>query len=156
MRSSASGVAVTVAMSRAPVMATVRDARAAAVLRRSEEAELLRAVADQHVLRLLIVIEHHLVVLAADAGLLVAAERRVCRIGVEAVCPDATGLDRAAKAVAAVRVPAPYASAEAVERIVGDRERLFVGLERRHRNDRAEDLLLEDTHLVVTPEHRRP
>src|SRR3984957_17919405 len=122
---------------------------------RSEEAELLRAVADQHVLRLLVVVEHHLVVLAPDAGLLVATERRVCRGGMEAVCPDATGLDRAAEAVAAVRVPAPYASAEAVERIDGDRERLFVGLERRHRNHRAEDLLLEDAHLVVAPEHRR-
>jgi hypothetical protein len=52
---------------------------------------------DQHVLHLLVVVEHHLVVLAPDARLLVAAERRMRRIGVEAVCPDATGLDRAAE-----------------------------------------------------------
>jgi hypothetical protein len=34
--------------------------------RRLEETELLRAVADQQVLGLLVVIEHHLVGLAAD------------------------------------------------------------------------------------------
>src|SRR3984957_6726055 len=55
---------------------------------RSEEAELLRAVADQHVLGLLIMIEHHLVVFAADARLLVAAERRMCGIGVVAIGPN--------------------------------------------------------------------
>src|ERR1700687_276204 len=59
----------------------------------SEEAECLRAVTDQHVLRLLIVIEHHLVRLAADARLLVATERGVRRISVVAVGPHAAGLD---------------------------------------------------------------
>jgi hypothetical protein len=43
----------------------------------SKEAELLRAVAHQHVFSLLIVIKHHLVSLPADARLLVAAKRRV-------------------------------------------------------------------------------
>src|SRR5690242_9898859 len=79
----------------------------------SEEAELLGAVADQHVLGLLVVVEHHLVRLAADAGLLVAAEGGVRRIGVIAVGPDASGLDGAAEAVAAVRVAAPDAGAQA-------------------------------------------
>src|ERR1700734_4362449 len=133
-----------------------RDARAAAVsARRSEEAELLRAVADQHVLGLLIVIEHHLVVFAADARLLVAAERRMRRIGVVAIGPHAAGLDRAAEPVAAIGVAAPYAGAEAVERVVGDRKRFFVGLERGHRDDRTKDLLLENAHLVVALEHGR-
>ncbi len=40
----------------------------------SEEAELLRAVAHQHVLGLLIMVEHHLVRLATDTRLLVATE----------------------------------------------------------------------------------
>src|SRR5436853_234929 len=61
--------------------------------RSSEEPELLRAVADQHVLGLLVVIEHHLVGFAADTGLLVSAERRMGRIGVIAIGPDAAGLD---------------------------------------------------------------
>src|SRR5271154_4652969 len=121
----------------------------------SEEAELLRAVADQHVLGLLIVIKHHLVVFAADARLLVAAERRMRGIGVVAIGPDAASLDRAAEAVAAIGVAAPHAGAETVERVIGDRQRLLVGLERGHRDDRAKDLLLEDAHLVVALEYGR-
>src|SRR5712691_904027 len=56
----------------------------------SEEAELLGAVADQHVLGLLVVVEHHLVGFAADARLLVAAERRMCGIGVIAAHNSST------------------------------------------------------------------
>src|SRR6516225_7290493 len=93
---------------------------------RSEEAELLRAVADQEVFGLLVVIEHHLVGFTPDARLLVAAERRMRRIGVIAVGPDPTGLDGAAEAVAAVGVPAPDAGAEAIERVVGDRQRFLI------------------------------
>src|SRR6202044_4040740 len=127
-----------------------RGTRAAAFsVGRSEEAELLRAVADQHVLGLLIVIEHHLVVLAADAGLLVTAERRMRGIGVVAIGPPPAGLDGAAETVAAVGVAAPDAGPEAVESVVGDRERFLVRLERRHRDHRAADLLLDDAHLVV-------
>ncbi len=55
----------------------------------SEEAERLGRVADQQVLGLLIVVEHHLVGFAPDARLLVAAERRMGGIGVVAVDPDA-------------------------------------------------------------------
>ncbi len=49
-------------------------------------------------------------VLAPDAGLLVAAEGRVRRVGVVAVGPHAAGLDGAAEAVAAVDVAAPTAA----------------------------------------------
>src|ERR1019366_1396875 len=69
---------------------------------RLEEAELLRAVADQHVLGLLVVVEHHAVIFPPDPRLLVAAEGRVGRIGVVAVGPHPSGLDGAAEAVAAV------------------------------------------------------
>src|SRR6516164_2773435 len=121
----------------------------------SKEAELLRAVAHQHVFSLLIVIEHHLVSFPAEARLLVAAKRRMSGIGVIAIGPHATGLDCAAETVAAICVAAPDARAEAVEGIVGDRECLLVGFKRRHRNDRAEDLFLKDTHLVMALEHSR-
>src|SRR3974390_3719866 len=110
----------------------VRFVRRDGFAARSEEAELLRAVAGQHVLGLWVVIEHHLVGLAAHAGLLVAAERRVRRIGVIAVRPHPPGLDRATEAVAATSVAAPHAGTEAVQRVVGDRERFLVGLEGRH------------------------
>src|SRR5215470_9012830 len=87
---------------------------------RSEEAEFARRVADQQVLGLLVVLEHHLVVLAADAGLLVAAEGRVRRVKVIAVRPHPAGLDGAAEAVGGVHVPGPDASAQPVQGVVGD------------------------------------
>src|ERR1700742_4006821 len=92
----------------------------------SEESLGLVAVGHQQVLGLLVVVEHHLVGLAPDAGLLVAAERRVGGIGVVAVGPHPPGLDLAAEAVAAVDVAAPDPGAEAVKGVVGDRERLVV------------------------------
>src|SRR5450759_3259531 len=61
-----------------------------------EEAERLGAVADQQVLRLAVMVEHHPVVLPAHAGDLVTTERRPCRIRVVAVRPDTAGLDLAA------------------------------------------------------------
>src|SRR5699024_4525473 len=61
----------------------------------SEEAELVRRVRHQQVLRLLVVVEHHPVVLATDAGLLVATERGVRRVLVIAVGPDPAGLNAA-------------------------------------------------------------
>src|SRR5271165_126668 len=152
---SASGVAVTLSAMESSQGGRRRGEEAPRHRFRSEEAELLRAIADQHVLRLLVVVEHHLVVLSPDAGLLVAAERRVRRIGVVTVGPDAARLDRAAEAVAAIDVAAPHTSAEAVQRVIGYRERFFVRLERRHRNDRAEDFFLENAHPVVPLEHGR-
>jgi len=52
-------------------------------------------------------------------------------------------------------VARPHAGAQAVQRVVGDGERFVGGLERGHRDDRAEDLLLEHAHLVVTGQDRR-
>src|SRR5579872_5627771 len=101
----------------------------AGIITQSKEAELLWAVADQEILGLLIVIEHHLVVLAADAGLLVAAERGVRRVGVIAIGPDASGLDRAAEAIGTVDVARPHTGAEAVERVIGNRQCLILVLE---------------------------
>ena len=85
-----------------------------------EEPELVRVVADQQVLGLLVVVEHHLVVLPADAGGLVAAEGRARGVGVVAVRPHPAGLDRPPRAVGRVGVPGPHAGTEAVQRVVGD------------------------------------
>ena len=95
----------------------------------SEESERLCAVADQHVLGVLIVVQHHLVVFTADPGLLVTAEGGVRRVGVIAVGPDAAGLDCPAEAVGAVAVAGPDAGTEAIERIVGNAERIVLVLE---------------------------
>src|SRR5699024_11883561 len=69
--------------------------RAGTGLRTADSEEALRPlrVGDEQVLGLLVVVEHHAVVLAAEAGLLVAAERRVRRVLVVGVGPHAPGRD---------------------------------------------------------------
>src|SRR6185312_11005477 len=123
--------------------------------RTSEEAKRLRAVADEHVFRLLIVIKHHLVIFTADTRLLVATERGMRRISVIAVRPHATGLDSTAHAIGARTVPGPHPRAKAVERVICNREGFLVILKRRHRQNGSEDFLLEHAHLVVTFKNRR-
>src|SRR5699024_1513872 len=120
----------------------------------SEEAELLFRVADQQVLRLLVVVEHHQVVLPPDARGLVPAERGVRRVAVIVVHPHATGLDGAAGAVDGVLLPRPHTGAQPVQGVVRDRDRLVVAVEPRQREHRTEDLLLEDPHRVVALEER--
>src|SRR6478736_3493973 len=87
----------------------------------SEESLGLIAVRHQQVLGLLVVVEHHLVVLAADAGLLVAAERRVGGVGVVAVGPHPAGLDVTPGPVGGVAIARPDPSPEAIQGVVGDR-----------------------------------
>src|SRR5450631_2279217 len=74
-----------------------------------EESQRLRAVTHQHILGLLIMIQHHLVRLTTHARLLVTAKRGVRRIGVIAVGPHASGLDASAKAVGHVQITRPHA-----------------------------------------------
>src|SRR5207244_9891424 len=92
---------------------------------------------------------------ATDPRLLVAAECGVGRIGMIAVGPDPARLDRPAEAVTAIGVTAPDTGAEAVKRVVGDRQRLVIVLEGRDRYDWPENFLLKDAHLVVAVENRR-
>jgi hypothetical protein len=74
------------------------------------------------------------IVLAPDARLLVAAERRVRRIEVVAVGPHASRLDAAAEAIGSWSTPVPcrvhMPGAQAVERVVGDRQRVASSLKR--------------------------
>src|SRR5664279_4827994 len=121
----------------------------------SEQAERFAAVADQQVLRLAVVVEHHPVVLPANAGDLVTAERRTRGVLVVAVRPDPAGFDTAAHLVGAGAVACPDPGAEAVEGVVGDLQRVRVVGEGGYGEDRAEDLLLEHPHLVVALEHGR-
>src|SRR6185312_10758607 len=100
------------------IVAGSPERRRARALRRSrlKEPHRLRAIAHQYVLGLLVMVEHHLVVFAPDAGLLIAAERRVRRVEVVAIGPHPSRLDAAAHAIGAVDVAGPHAGAEAVER----------------------------------------
>ena len=93
--------------------------------------------------------------LAANARFLVATESRVSGVGVVAVGPDPTGLDGAAHAVGDVAVAAPDAGTQAVERVVGNGQRVGFVLEGGHGQHRAEDFFLEDAHFVVALEQGR-
>ncbi|MCY1200129.1 hypothetical protein D9M72_115550 [compost metagenome] len=94
-------------------------------------------------------------VLAADAGLLVAPECRMRGVGMVAVGPHAPRLDAAAHAECARAVTCPDTGTQPVERVVGNGQRLFLILEGGHRYHRPEDLFLEDAHLVVAGEYGR-
>ena len=59
----------------------------------SEEAKFLCAIAHQHILCLLIITQHHFVILAPNPGLLIASESCMRRIGVIAIRPNATSLN---------------------------------------------------------------
>src|SRR3954469_12511316 len=100
-------------------------------------------------------IQHHLVCLAADTGLLVTTECRVRGIRVVTVRPDTARLDTPAKAVCLVYVTGPDTGPEAVQRVVRDFHCLLGRIERGHRHHRPENLLLEHTHLVVSLEDGR-
>src|SRR6266496_1771875 len=119
----------------------------------SEQAEGFGAVADEQVLGLAVVVEHHAVVLPSDTGDLVATERGPRGVLVVAVRPDPARLDGAAHPVGAIAVTGPHAGTESVEGVIGDRQRVRLVGEGRDREHGAEDLLLEDPHLVVALEH---
>src|ERR1700733_14343001 len=105
-----------------------------------EQPERFGAVADEQVLRLAVVIQHHEMVLAADARDLVATECGTCRVLVVAVRPDAAGLDAAAHLVRPGAVPGPDTGAQPVKCVIRDRQRVRVVGERGDRQYGAEDL----------------
>ena len=74
--------------------------------------------------------QHHQVVLAAKARLLVAAKGAVRWVVMVVIDPHAAGLDIAACAVADVLVAGPYAGPKAEVGGVSDFDRLVIVLER--------------------------
>jgi large subunit ribosomal protein L11e len=119
-----------------------------------EESQLVLVVRDQHVLGVAVVVEHHLVILAAETRLLVASERSVGRVCVVAVDPHTTGLDGSWYLVQLVGITGPDSGSQTVGGVVGDLDGLRGGLEGGAGRHGAEDLLLEDSHLIVALENR--
>nr|ART40488.1 K624 [uncultured bacterium] len=79
--------------------------------------------------------------LAADAGVLHAAEGRAQVAQEPGVDPHDAGLELRRHAVRAGQVRAPDRRRQAVIGVVGQFQHLFFGVERRHRHHRAEDFL---------------
>src|SRR5690606_28529399 len=84
---------------------------------------------------------------AADAGGLVAAERRA-EIDDEAVHVVRAGADLGRDLVAALLIGRPHRPRQAVLGRVGDADRVVLVLVGNRDEDRAEDLLARDLHLV--------
>ena len=87
-------------------------------------------------------------VLAPDPRLFVPAKGRAGRIKMVAIGPDPARFDRATGAIGGVCIARPDPGAQTEDGVIGDLDRLVLGLEGGHRHDRPEDLLLEDPHLV--------
>ncbi len=90
-----------------------------------------------------------------DARLLVAAKRRMSRIGVIAVCPYASGLNAAAHFIGQITVTTPDARPQAILRVVGELQRLVHGFKRGDGQHRSKNFLLENAHVVLTEQDSR-
>src|SRR3954468_716941 len=85
---------------------------------------------------------------AADAGHLEPAERRLV-VALHRVDADVAAAQLARHAVAAHRVGGPDVVVKTERRAVGERYGLVLVVERLHDDDRSEELLLCDAHLVL-------
>ena len=99
---------------------------------------------------MLIGIQRHLVRFPPDAGLFIAAERRMRRVDMIAVGPHATGFNAATHAIGEVGIPRPYPGAETKLGLIGDSQRFRFVLKGGHPDHRPKDLLLEGAHIVAT------
>src|SRR5216683_4740879 len=93
--------------------------------------------------------------LAAEAGLLVAAEGRNWVELVEAVDPDRAGLQRAGHLMGAAQVARPDRGGKPVVGVVALKNRVVFIRERDRCADRAENLLARDPHLIVDAGEQR-
>src|SRR5690554_4773380 len=115
----------------------------------SEESERVDVVTGQHALGLLIVFQRHLMGFPAYPGLLVTTKRRMGRIGVIAVHPYPTGLNRPPHPVSPVGIAGPDAGTKTKLGIIGDRQGFLLRPEGGHTHHRAKDLFLEHPHLII-------
>src|SRR6185503_16517462 len=111
----------------------------------SADVERRRAV-DADALRLQVRLEPLHPELASDAALLDAAEGALGQSDVVGVDPDVADAQPARDADRTVEVARPHRAAEPELVVVGQPQRLGLGVEGDHRQDRPEDLLARDRH----------
>src|ERR1051326_9017839 len=105
---------------------------------------------DADILRLREEFERLETAFASDAAVFRAAERHAQIAQQPAVDPDRAAVDRRGDAMRALEVARPERCGEAVARRVRERDRFLFAIERRDRDDGAEDLFLQ--HAAVAPE----
>src|SRR5688572_10102691 len=114
----------------------------------TEPRNRVSADVDEDVLGLRVEVERAHPELPADAGHLVAAERRLGVDRAVRVHADDAGLQRLRGTQRLADVATPDRAAQAVRRRVGEPQRLLLRIERDDRHHRPEDLLLGDPHVV--------
>ena len=105
---------------------------------------------------LAVVLKHHLMRFATDAGLLVAAKRRVSRQFIVSVDPHTSGTNASRHTQGTIDIARPHGAAETIFGVVGHGNNLFFRTELDHHGDRPEDFILRDRHIVgdVTEKRR--
>src|SRR5436189_3127332 len=111
---------------------------------KAERVERFRAGGDENALRLQVEVERLEPELAAEAGLLVAAERDAGERRVRRVDADRPGLDAAREAMAASGIARPHRRHQAVAHVVRDPDRVLLVLERDDGHDLAQPSLLSN------------
>ncbi|MBG9886969.1 hypothetical protein ABE10_10505, partial [Bacillus toyonensis] len=121
------------------------------------ESRIVRgAERDVHALLVGVEVDRPVAALVPEARGLHPAERRAEVADVVRVQPDHPRLDRLREVVRAPEIVGPDVGGEAIPRVVGEAQRLLLGVEGRDRDDGAEDLLLEDPRVGGhVGEHRR-
>src|SRR6267143_3526068 len=109
---------------------------------------LLRKI-DVHLFDVLIFLDAPLAQLAADAALFVPAPGRFDIRGLHVIDPDDAGAQILHHAHRAEDVARPHRRREAVVRVVGNPQRIFLRIERDDAGDRPEDLFARDAAVVV-------
>src|SRR5438034_4703252 len=110
---------------------------------------------DPNALYLEIVADRIDAVLAAQAGILVAAERRQMADGTISVHPDRPSLYALGHANGTPDVAGPHARSQAEAHVVCDAHCVLLVLELDHGQHRPEHFLLRDPHLVPHAPHNR-
>src|SRR2546430_9688593 len=106
-------------------------------------------------LELRIIVQRLAPQVAPESRELVAAERRRGVVEVVRVHPHGPRLDRASHAVRFLDIPGPDPGREAVQRAVAELDALGFVLERQHRQNGTENLLVDDLHpWLGVVEHR--
>src|SRR5690606_4963465 len=100
------------------------------------------------------IVKQYFQVLPSNSRLLVTSKWFSRRVRVVLVYPNSTRLDGSRHLVQLMCVARPHACTQTINRIVGDLNSFGFVFESGYRQNRSENLLLEDSHPVMTLQQR--